>query len=158
MPQSITIRTGIADDAAAIAAILLQSGWFSYFSEESRQVDAERIEAFLESSYTEADSRSVYVAETESGIVVGYCTVQWLPYLFLPVPEGYVSELFVDDAWRGQGIGQRLIETVEREARERGCSRLMLCNGRSRDSYKRGFYQKLGWQERESVANFIFKL
>lgn len=84
--------------------------------------------------------------------------MQWLSYLFLAAPEGYVSELFVDDAWRGQGIGQHLIETVEQEARVRGCSRLMLCNGRSRESYKRGLYQKLGWQERESVANFIFKL
>jgi len=90
--------------------------------------------------------------------VVAYLTVQWLPYLFLTAPEGYVPELFVDEERRGQGIGKRLMETTENEAKARGCARLMLCNARNRDSYKREFYQKLGWQERESIANFVLKL
>ncbi|MBC8524039.1 MAG: GNAT family N-acetyltransferase [Chlorobium phaeobacteroides] len=84
--------------------------------------------------------------------------MQWLPYLVLPAPEGYVSELFVAESWRGQGIGKQLLATAEEEAKTRGCSRLMLCNNRDRDSYRRGFYQKLGWEERASIANFIFRL
>lgn len=157
MHSDITIRPGRTGDGRAIAAILLKSGWFPHFTDDSANADTARIEALLDSAYSGSGCRSVWIAET-GGKVVGYLTVQWLPYLFLPAPEGYVSELFVDEVWRGRGIGKRLIETAEREARERGCSRLMLCNGRNRDSYKRGFYQQLGWQERESVANFIFKL
>jgi len=48
----------------------------------------------FERSDTGFDCRSVYVAEVDDGNVAAYLTVQWLPYLFLPVLEGYVSELF----------------------------------------------------------------
>nr|RNJ69245.1 MAG: N-acetyltransferase [Leptolyngbya sp. IPPAS B-1204] len=77
---------------------------------------------------------------------------------FLSAPEGFVSELFVDQAHRGQGIGSLLLDTVQTEARVRGCSRLMLVNSRERESYQRQFYQKQGWIERENIANFIYKL
>jgi hypothetical protein len=33
----------------------------------------------------------------------------------------------------------------------------MLCNSRHRDSCKREFSQKFGWQERESIVTFILK-
>ncbi|MBF2049077.1 MAG: GNAT family N-acetyltransferase [Elainella sp. C42_A2020_010] len=69
-----------------------------------------------------------------------------------------MSELFVDQAHRGQGIGSLLLDTVQTEARVRGCSRLMLVNSRERESYQRQFYQKQGWIERENIANFIYKL
>lgn len=51
--------------------------------------------------------------------IVGYIAVHWLPYLFLPAPEGYVSELFVSESVRGQGIGTQLLETVTIEAKRR---------------------------------------
>jgi GNAT superfamily N-acetyltransferase len=81
-----------------------------------------------------------------------------LPYLVLNGPEGYLSELFVREPERGKGIGRRLMEVIEVEARARGCSTLMLVNSRSRESYRRGFYKELGWDEREGVANFIYRL
>ena len=34
--------------------------------------------------------------------------------------------------------------------------RLMLTNGKEKLSYKTGFYKKLGWTERPSVANFVY--
>jgi GNAT superfamily N-acetyltransferase len=84
--------------------------------------------------------------------------VHWLPYLLLPGPEGYVSELFLRESSRGLGIGGQLIETVKAEALKRNCSRLMLLNLRKRESYKRGFYKKQGWEERQEAVNFIFKM
>ncbi|NJR65920.1 MAG: GNAT family N-acetyltransferase [Leptolyngbyaceae cyanobacterium CRU_2_3] len=80
------------------------------------------------------------------------------PLSFLLAPEGYVSELFVHESVRGQGIGTQLLEAVKAEAESRGCSRLLLVNSRSRDSYKRKFYEKQGWQEREDMANFVYRL
>ena len=58
----------------------------------------------------------------------------------------------------GLGLGGQLLERVKAEARERGCSRLMLLNLRDRESYKRGFYKKQGWQERPEAINFILKI
>jgi GNAT superfamily N-acetyltransferase len=103
------------------------------------------------------NSHSIYVAEVD-GVVQGYAAVHWCPYLMMAGPEGYVSELFVNEAARDQGICARLLETIVEDGRTRGCSRLGLLNLRSRESYKRNFYKDHGWVEREEVANFIFKL
>jgi GNAT superfamily N-acetyltransferase len=81
------------------------------------------------------NSHSIYVAERPEGELVGYIAVHWLPYLFLPGPEGYISELFIRELARGQGLGSQLLEVVKKEAAERGCIRLSLINIRSRESY-----------------------
>jgi GNAT superfamily N-acetyltransferase len=100
----------------------------------------------------------VYVAETEEGEIAGYAAVHWLPYLLLLGPEGYVSELFIRESDRGQGIGTQLLEVVKQEAEARGCARLMLLNMHERESYRRGFYKKQGWEERPDAANFVYPL
>lgn len=41
---------------------------------------------------------------------------------------------------------------------ERGCTRLMLVNVQSRESYERGFYAKAGWSERREVSTFVLPL
>jgi hypothetical protein len=51
-----------------------------------------------------------------------------------------------------------MLEVVKKMAIERGCSRLMLVNRKARESYKRGFYRNLGWEEREEFANFVLHL
>ena len=112
-----------------------------------------------DSSPSEGDeSHTVFVAENQNGEVVGYIAVHWLPYLMLAGSEGYISELFVRESDRGKGVGRKLLEVVNEQAIKRGCTRLMLVNGRNRESYKRGFYQKLGWDERQEVANFVLLL
>jgi GNAT superfamily N-acetyltransferase len=104
------------------------------------------------------DSHSVFVAESADGRLTGYVSVHWLPYLFLRGPEGYVSELFVSEDHRGNGIGSGLLDMVTREASDRGCVRLMLVTVRTRDSYVRGFYTQRGWVERSEVANMVYEL
>lgn len=158
MKPEISIRKAGPSDAAAIASILEKTGWFPHFNDDTLEINAERISAALENDYAGTTSHSAYIAATGNGLIAGYVTVQWLPYLFLPAPEGYVSEIFVDERYRGEGIGKALLNAVRHEANTKGCSRLMLCNSRTRHSYKREFYQKLGWEERETVANFIFRL
>jgi GNAT superfamily N-acetyltransferase len=70
--------------------------------------------------------------------------------------EGYVSDVFVSPEASGKGVGRLLVGAVMEEGRKRGCTRLMLTNGRDRQSYKQGFYSKLGWTERPLVANFVY--
>jgi hypothetical protein len=48
-----------------------------------------------------------------------------------------------------------LLETVQAEGVRRGSRRLMLLNMRQRESYQRGFYSKLGWEERLQAATFV---
>jgi N-acetylglutamate synthase-like GNAT family acetyltransferase len=151
------IRRAQTADTHAIARILRSLGWFAHLNSESHETSSERIARHL--NLCNADrSHSVYVAENSVGGVVGYGAVHWMPTLFLEGPEGYVSELFIEESASGQGAGTGLLEAMQVEARERGCSRLIVLNRRHRASYERGFYRKLGWEERKDAANFIYPL
>lgn len=152
-----TIRLATLDDTGAIAAILRELGWFSHIDNESVAETEARVARHFELCSAD-DSHTVLVAEDGRGEVTGYAAVHWLPYLMLAGPEGYVSELFVRQGARGQGVGRRLLEAVRQRAVERGCTRLMLVNLQSRESYKRGFYTKAGWSERLEVSNFVLPL
>ncbi|MBN1220190.1 MAG: GNAT family N-acetyltransferase [Anaerolineae bacterium] len=155
--QVVNIRQATEEDVSAIVDILRGLEWLTRFNSETA-LETERRVGYHFQLCAADDSHSVYVAEKANGTVAGYTAVHWLPYLMLAGPEGYVSELFIRDTERGQGIGTKLLETVKKEARQRGCSRLMLLNIRQRESYQRGFYKKVGWEERPQAANFVLPL
>jgi GNAT superfamily N-acetyltransferase len=155
--EEITIRPANSSDTRAISAILREPGWFAHVNTELPAATEERISQRLELCSAE-ERHLVLVAENQYRKVIGYVAVHWLPYLFLAGPEGYVSELFIRESERGKGVGRRLLEAVKNQAVKRGCTRLMLVNGRNRPSYERSFYKKLGWQERPEVANFVLPL
>ena len=155
--MNIRIRKAEAADVPVLADLLRSLGLFDHINAETPQTTQERVLKHL-ALCTADDSHLVLVAQVPGGEIAGYCAVHWLPYLILAGPEGYVSELFIKDEFRGQGIGSQLLETIKTEAQNRGCSRLMLLNMRKRESYKRQFYSKQGWEERPDAANFILPL
>lgn len=152
--MEVRIRRATLDDARHLALLLQGIGWFAAFKggdidDSTAQVQARLRECLADSSH------SVYVAESPSEEIVGYGSVHWLPYLFMSGTEGYVSELFVSEMARGQGVGRKLLDAIATEARARGCTRLSLINLRHRESYQRQFYIKAGWQERGEAVNFV---
>ncbi len=153
--QKYSIRRAVVADAAAIANILRETGWFEAIKSVSAAESTKRIAGLLGDCLAD-NSHSVYVAVDQKDIPAGYTSVHWLPYLFLGGPEGYISELFVSASARGSGVGAALLDAVRDEAIERDCSRLSLLNNRQRESYHRRFYEKQGWEERPGMANFIY--
>ncbi len=151
------IRRARHEDADRLADFLRGLHHFSRLEAQTPETTKRQVQAHLALCLAD-DSHSVYLAVGANGDVLGYASVHWLPYLFLPGPEGYVSELFVAEAARGHGVGTELLQVVKEEGRSRGCARLDLINLRDRESYQRGFYAKDGWRERMDAANFIFDL
>lgn len=148
------LRKVSVDDAAELAALLKDIGWFEFLEMRSSDEAREHVKIQLQRCLADG-SHSTYVAESDDGKIAGYVSVHWLPYLFMRGSEGYVSELFVRDGARGQGVGRELLVCIEAEAKARGCHRLSLINLRGRESYQRQFYVKAGWQERAEAANFL---
>ena len=155
--MNIQIRKAETSDVPAITQLLRSLGFFARISAEAPEITQKRVLNHLTLA-TAGDSHLILVAETQQGEIAGYCAVHWLPYLILQGPEGYVSELFIQESFRAQGIGGQLLHAIKVEAKQRGCSRLMLLNLRKRESYQRRFYQKQGWEERPEMANFVLKL
>lgn len=155
--MDIMVRQAQIGDALGIAIILRELGWFDHMVEEPEEKSIQRVLDRLQMNQKD-DSHTVFVAEGDDGRIMGYTSVHWLPYLFLQGLEGYISELFIREVDRGKGIGSLLLESVVHDARERGCSRLMLINMRKRESYHREFYIKKGWVERDGAVNYAFDL
>jgi GNAT superfamily N-acetyltransferase len=150
----VKLRKVSIDDAQELASLLKGIGWFEFLEKRSDDQAREHVKAQLARCFAD-DSHCIYVAESDDGKLIGYVSAHWIPYLFMRGPEGYVSELFVSDGARGQGVGRELLACIEAEAKARGCHRLSLINLRSRESYQRQFYIKTGWQERVEAANFL---
>ena len=90
--------------------------------------------------------------------VVGYVHGEIITYLLFAGREMMITEVFVRDKARGQGVGKALVSTMETEAVKEKCFRISVLNSRERESYKRGFYPNLGYSERVQTANFVKRL
>lgn len=86
------------------------------------------------------------VAELDKKIV-GYCLTFNHLALFSSGYVAWVEELVVDSYHRNKGIGRRLIETVETDAKNKGYKLIALATRRAM-----GFYLKLNYEE--SAAYF----
>ena len=156
--SAVRIRDAGESDAPQVARLLqslVREGWFSALGDMVPEEIETNVRRQLRDLARSGES-STWVVEIPEGPIAGYCSVHWLTDLFLPAPEGYLSDLFLLPDYRGQGIGRLLLDRVVAEAEVRGAHRLMLLNGRHRESYQRDFYAKNGWEERDWMANFVY--
>lgn len=150
MAAAHRIRPAVAEDAAALAALLDALGDLPMLAgEDVAAVAARHVPVAVASPDT-----TLLVVEDDSGLI-GYANVHWVHDLFMPGPEGYLSELFILESHSGCGIGSEVLGLIEAEARERGAFRLSLLNAKRRASYERRFYERHGWVERPEIANFV---
>lgn len=89
------------------------------------------------------DDAVVFVAE-EDGVVVGMASLWVRPRLNWTVPEAWVPDLYVDPAHRRRGLARALLDACVREARRRGCHRLVLETGHHRKEAHR-LYETYGF-------------
>jgi ribosomal protein S18 acetylase RimI-like enzyme len=106
--QEIAVRPVGDSDVTALAALLSQSSGVSTSASQAR---------------TRLDrSRGVehpFVAEV-SGEVAGFASVRLIPYLGDDRPYAEISELFVNERLRKQGVGAALLAALETHARNAG--------------------------------------
>jgi len=151
--MQVTIREALDVDAPSLGKLSAEfaAHQLKPFDESRGQPHARNVLA----DYHGNDRQMIFVAEHHDGSIVAYISVSWVPFFLLQGTEAYVSELTVTASVRGCGVGSRLINHVEKEARKRGCVRMMLNNVRATECYERGFYAKRGFTERVGVGNFV---
>jgi ribosomal protein S18 acetylase RimI-like enzyme len=62
----------------------------------------------------------------------------------------YVSDIFVEVAWRRQGVALQLLDALEVEMRSRGCHRIRICS-KAANHLALECYKKAGYQPYEIV-------
>jgi GNAT superfamily N-acetyltransferase len=131
--EAAAIRSAKVDDSPQIAALLGQLGYPS----ESKIV-RKRI-----SLLSSGSADRIWVAEFQ-GKVVGLLAFHLTPLLHVLGSLGRITALVVDGKFRGKGIGRQLVETAERWAWERDCTRIEITSGDQR-AQAHQFYQDLGY-------------
>jgi len=77
------------------------------------------------------------------GMAAGYVIVKFGKKI------GYIEEVVVSEAYRGQGIGRKLLELIIEEAKKAKVRQLYLTSREGRTAAN-SLYQKLGFEKRET--------
>lgn len=131
--SDVCIRNATVDDAAAIAALIGQLGY-----------DATRAEVEERLRRIEASGHAVLVAEAEAE-VIGCLSTSTMHVLHRPAPVGRISMMVVDERYRGQRIGARMVKAAERLLSANGCQLVEITSNLRRVDAHR-FWERLGYE------------
>jgi len=131
--EAAAIRSAKVEDSPQIAVLLAQLGYPS-----ESEVLREKI-----SLLSSGSADRIWVAEFQ-GKVVGLLVFHLTPLLQVPESLGRITALVVEEKFREKGIGRQLVETAERWAWERDCTRIELTSGEHR-AQAHHFYLDLGY-------------
>lgn len=104
---------------------------------------ARRIEDHLEDSHTH-----IVVAEA-NGEIIGFILgviVDMAPEMFEQTVAGFLADVFVEEAYRGQGIGRKLVQALSDWFRARGITHIELYVA-ARNHTGREFWDALGGRD-----------
>mgnify|MGYP000689971687 CR=1 FL=1 len=147
----ITIRIATPDDASAILALLAEIMQLHGVKPPARERLTAVVRAVLDRSAREVEAaslcdHSILVAE-QQGTIVGMCALLFSLSTWSAAPVCEIQDLVVTTPHRRNDIGRGLLETAERLARQRGCSRLFLL-AESWNLGAHAFYRRLGLAEK----------
>ena len=117
------------------------------------QQDRSQLEGQLKLLIT--DNSSLTLVALEDGIVIGFINGHICPFPIIMGKECYISDLLIHPGYRGRQTGKMLLNSLEEKSGKLGVKRLMLNNSKDAESYKRSFYAKNGFTERNNFSNFV---
>ena len=115
--MDINIRKATENDFPAIFGLITELAEY----EES----LDKVSNSLELMYEQKDYFNCYVAETEEKEIVGMALYYFSYYTWVGKTL-YLDDLYVKEAWRGNGLGTRLMDKMFEIAKAEKCNRFRL--------------------------------
>lgn len=141
----IALRTAQPHDRDTVVELIHRLNVFEAGLTGDRRRDYGAANAYYDDLMTRLSRRGGRIVLAEIGRVVvaamGFSLDQDAAYVADDVRQhGTVTDLIVDEEWRGQGIGQKLLIEAERLTREAGLKRLVIgalvANERAERTYR----------------------
>lgn len=134
MTAAVQTRIATPDDAPALARL---NTAFNETSDTAEQIavrlrDPRRVEMPI-------------LAEID-GSAVGFAAVRVVPSVFYAEPYAELTELYVEAAFRRQGVARALVAHAEQLAREAGANQLYLLTGIDNEDAQQ-FYGAVGYAD-----------
>jgi diamine N-acetyltransferase len=111
----VTIRKAGAEDLPRILTLIKEFALF--------QRTPEKVTVTAEQMQEDRDLFRCFIAETEDGEAVGFASF-FFAYYSWTGKAVYLDDLYVREAFRKQGIGKRLLQSVIDLARQEGCRKV----------------------------------
>lgn len=146
MQAEVIIRQARPVDIEAMAVLIS----FIFAMEEDFSVDREKQRRGLEMLLAFPDRSCLLVAEAQQKIV-GMCSAQLLVSTAEGGLKALVEDVVIDEAFRGQGIGRKMLAAVSKWAANKGVKRLDLLADRDNKNAL-AFYDRLGWKRTNLIA------
>jgi GNAT superfamily N-acetyltransferase len=148
--SSITLRPALPRDRNTVVELIHRLNVFEAELTGDRRRDYGAANAYYDDLMTRLSRRGGRIVLAEVGHIVvaamGFSLDQDAAYVTDDVRQhGTVTDLIVDEEYRGQGIGQRLLVEAERLTREAGLKRLVIgalvANERAERTYRQFGFQ-----------------
>ncbi len=132
--NSIAIRTAMPDDFPHVHALIREFAAF--------QKTPEKVSITPEEMLADKDIFKCLVAQSHNGEIVGFASF-FFAYYSWSGKALYLDDLYVQQPYRNQHTGTRLINEVIRYARQSGCKRVRwVVSGWNSSAI--AFYKKMG--------------
>jgi len=140
---TITTRPATLQDLDAVAAL------FDAYRQFYRQApDLPLARQFIQERMQRKES-VIFVAEAETGAVVGFCQLYPTFCSVRAVPTYTLYDLYVSPEIRGTGAGKALMLAAEAHAARVGVSRMELSTARN-NTVAQSLYESLNWVRDEA--------
>ena len=136
-----SVREALRSDAQRVTALAAQLGY---------EVPLAHVEQHLREL---GDQRTVLVAVVPRVGVVGWIGVS-LARTLTSLRRADIEGLVVEDEYRGNRIGEMLLNAAETWARQQGCTNVRVLSNTIRERAHR-FYERLGYENYKS--EFVFR-
>jgi ribosomal protein S18 acetylase RimI-like enzyme len=129
MFMKVHIREAKSTDIQLVKKMFVETSW-NYLSEMKKEsLDRERWNRNVTEYFGNAlkeENNEVFIAEDEEYRYVGHLIVGQNKGMISELSFGYVYDVFVEEEFRGKGVGKLLLEKAEDYCRKSGYSRIAL--------------------------------
>lgn len=94
---------------------------------------------------TRSDTYSIQISIKEKGRVLGWAFLVVIRNDRHDEPYGLLENVYVETAYRNQGLGGRLVQAVIEEAKAKGCYKILATTRYSKPEIQK-WYEKLGFR------------
>jgi GNAT superfamily N-acetyltransferase len=129
------IRKADSRDSSSIKKLLIQLGYPGLSIDETHK----------KISDYDRDSYHLLVSEVENE-VAGFISLHWFDIFHSPGKMGRITAFCVDEKFRSQGIGQKLLKASEEFLVSKGCTKIEVTSNEKRIRTHQ-FYPKVGYTE-----------
>ena len=151
--NEIIIRKAVESDSDKVWVLMKELAVFEHY------IDSFAItpEIVRNSGFIKTPPDFYCIVAENGDEIAGMLVYYFLPYTAQNRPAIYLKELYVDNHYRGQKIGEKLMNALKEEAKQHNCTQIKWTVAPWNESGKR-FYERLGAKENAEWLSYEWSI